>query len=87
MKNAVLRFLNKAIIAYIEMKNAPRRGGGVGVVFMTAPLPIEKEPLSYYGFTCTIAAAPESLLAKQASWGSSGKLHELKFYKLNLRLN
>lgn len=27
MKNAVLRFLNKAIIAYIEMKNAPRRGG------------------------------------------------------------
>lgn len=26
MKNAVLRFLNEVIIAYIEMKNAPRRG-------------------------------------------------------------
>lgn len=47
---------------------------------MTVPLPFEKEPLSSYGFTCTIAADPERLPAEQASWGSSGKLHELKFY-------
>ena len=81
MKNAVLRFLNEAIIAYVKMKNGSCRGG-LGWFLWRSPCRSNKEPLSSYGFTCTIAADPERLTAEQASWGSSGKLYGLKLHGL-----